>query len=236
MGSCFTTELFDGKLNETELRRQYEVRLGELTYEHGHDAYNGTLATTNGLVIDTKTFDSRQAAEEYVMNNTQKWEAARAVKVKDIRTEIVKAPTFDGKTRQHTVCTSVGERTLQTVTTVWRDNSSFPVAADQLVASKKATAIALYSDYETKLRAFNTLRNSVNQILTQWQVVTAEPPTTAELRELHKAIKQRAKAHSVMQKAAAKLVAFDTKHGAKLLITKQVDHGVQWLVGGWAAE
>lgn len=236
MGAHFACELFDGKLTTSELRRQYEARLGELTYEHGHDAYNGTLATTSGLVIDDKTFDSRGDAEEYVANNTQKWQAARAVKFKDIRTEVAKEPTYNGKKASWPL--AVNTRTLRSVASIWNDarRENVFLAADQLVASQKAKAIALYSDWHTKNRAFDALRNAIAGICRRLQDVSAPAPQPADFKELQKAIKQRARAHAAEKKAAEKLVAFDLKQSAKIYATKQIDHGAQWLVGGWAAE
>lgn len=236
MGSCFVTELFDGKINEAELRRQYHRRLIELTDTYGSDAYNGTLTTTDGLKVEEQIFDSRQAAEEYVSANTNKWCEALAVKFKDVRSETAKEPTFDGKPARETVFTAVGDRALRVVTTVWRDNLAVPCAADQLTASQKVTAVALYSDYDTKAKAYNAQCRAIGTMIAKLQDVQAAPPTTAELRELQKAIKQRGKSRAARNKAADKLVAFDIKHSAKLYATKQVDYGLQWLVGGWAAE
>lgn len=236
MGSCFVTETFDGKLNKTELGRHYTRRLEELTYTYGNDAYNGTLTTTDGLKVEERVFDSRQAAEDYISANTNKWCEALAVQFKDIRTETAKEPTFDGKPARETVFTAVGDRTLRVVTTVWRDKLIAPCAADQLTTSQKATAVALFSDYDTKAKAYNALCRAIGTMIAKLQDAQADPPTTAELRELQKAIKQRGKARAVRNKAADKLVAFDIKHSAKLYATKQVNHGLQWLVGGWAAE
>lgn len=236
MGACFVTETFDGKLNQVELRRQYSRRLEELSYTYGADAYNGTLTTTDGLKVEERVFDSREAADEYVSANTNKWAEALAVRYKDVRTETAKEPTFDGKPARETVFTAVGDRALRVVTTVWRNNLTVPCAADQLTTSQKATAIALFSDYDTKAKAYNVLCRAIGTMIAKLQDVQAAPPTTAELRELQKAIKQRSKARAVRNKAADKMVAFDIKHSAKLYATKQVDHGLQWLVGGWAAE
>lgn len=236
MGACFTCEPFDGKLNTTELRRQYEARLIELTYEHGHGAYNGTLATTSGLVIDDKTFDSRGDAEEYVANNTQKWEAARAVKFKDVRTAVAKEPTYNGKKASWPLC--VNTRTLRSVASIWDDTrrENILIAADQLVAAQKAKALAFYSDWHTKNRAFDVLRTAIAKICQRLQDASAPIPQPADFKELQKAIKQRARAHAAEKKAAEKLVSFDLKQSAKIYATKSVDHGTQWLIGGWAAE
>lgn len=236
MGACFVTEHFDGKINEAELRRQYHRRLIELTDTYGNDAYNGTLTTTEGLRVEERTFDSRDAAEEYVQGHTNKWAEALAVRFKDIQTEIAKAPTFNGKDGNNSIFGAVNDHALRTVTNVWQNGASVPVAADQLTASQKATAIALYSDYDAKARAFNVLQKAVREMLGRMEPASSEPPTAAQLRELQKAIKQRLKAHAVAKKAADKLVAFDIKYAPKLYATKQVDHGLQWLVGGWAAE
>lgn len=236
MGACFVTELFDGNLSKSELRRQYEARLSELTAAYGTDAYNGTLTTTSGCEIEDRLFDSRAAAEEYVANRTQKWEAAVAVRFKDIRTEVAKAPTFNGKDGNHAIFAAVDGHALRTVTRVWQNGTSVPIAADGLTTSQKAAAIALYNDYETKARAAKALQQAVSDMLGRMTPAFSEPPTAAQLRELQKAAKQRLKASNVAKKASDKLIAFDNKHTPKIYATKQVDHGTLWLVGGWAAE
>lgn len=236
MGSHFACELFDGKLTQFELRKRYDARIDELLHEYGADAYNGTLTTTSGLKIEEKTFGNRPAAEEYVANNTQKWADALAVKFNDVRTEAAKQPTYNGKTGSWPL--TVGAHTLRTVNSVWDDarRANVLLAADQLAASQKATAVALYSDWQAKNKAFDALRNSIANICQRLQDSSAPMPQAADFKELQKAIKQRYKALAVEKKAAEKLVAFDRKHADKLYATKQVDHGVLWLVGGWAAE
>lgn len=236
MGARFVTELFDGNLNRSELRRQYDARLSELTSTYGDNAYNGTLTTTSGFQIEDRVFDTRAAAEEYVAAHTDKWEAALAVRFKDIRTEVAKAPTFNGKNGNHSIFAAIDGHVLRTVTSVWQNGASVPIAADGLTAAQKATAIALYSDFETKTRAAKVLQQAVSDMLGRMTPAFSEPPNAAQLRELQKAIKQRLKASSVAKKAADKLVAFDIKHTPKIYATEQVDHGVQWLVGGWASE
>jgi hypothetical protein len=236
MGSHFEQEIFDGKLTSSELRKRYDARIKDLLYEHGADAYNGTLTTTSGLRVEEKTFDSVEAAEEYVQANTNKWGEALAVKFKDIRTEVAKEPTYNGKKNSFPI--GVNTRMLRSVASIWDDakRQNVLLAADQLVVSQKAKAIALYSDWHTKNRAFDALRNSIAKICQRLQDSSAPLPQSAEFKELQKAIKQRARAHAAEKKAAEKLIAFDLKQAAKIYATKSVDHGVQWLVGGWAAE
>lgn len=236
MGAHFTCETFDENLDSTELRRRYKQRVDELTHEYGTDPYNGTLATTNGLIVEEKTFDSRHEAEEYVQANTEKWQAARAVRYKDMRTETVKEPTFNEKPRSQLGYVAAQPRTLRTVAFHYPGGGArVTVAADQLTAAQKATALALFNDYDAKASAFNAARRTAADMIAKLQVLTEKPPTAAWLGELQRTIKQRAKAHAAATKAANKLTAFDEKHAAKLYVTKQVDHGVKWLVGGWAA-
>lgn len=236
MGACFTCEIFDGKLNSSELRKRYDARIKDLLYEHGADAYNGTLTTTEGLRIEDKTFDSRMAAEEYVADNTQKWQEALAVKFKDTRDEVAKEPTYNGKPGGFPLC--IGPHVLRSVANIWsRDQAeSTFLAADQLPAAQQVKALALYSDWRTKNKAFDVLRESIAQICRRLQDPSAPMPQAADFKELQKAVKERYKVHAAEKKAAEKLVAFDRKHAAKLYAIKQVDHGEQWLVGGWAAE
>ena len=66
-----------------QLRKYWPGLVSELLHEHGHDTYNGTLSTCSGLTIDqSKVFDNEQAADEYILERTHKWDNAMAVKVK----------------------------------------------------------------------------------------------------------------------------------------------------------
>lgn len=237
MGSCFSSTTFDGKLTSTELRRQYDAYITELLHERGTDAYNGTLTTTSGLIIEERAFDNAQAAEEYVANNTQKRQEARAVKFRDVRTEPDKQPTYNGQPLRFGVGLLAGGVPLRSVTVAYVDRARHVIPADQLPAAHKAKAVALYADYDEKTAAYTSLRGQIDQFVAEKiQDVKVEPPTTADYAELKRLLKQRKRAYAAMQKACTKMQEFDIKQAAKIYSTKQVDRGIKWFVGGWAAE
>jgi len=59
----------------------------ELYYQYGHDAYNGTFTTCSRLKIGSLPDDvdatDANAVYEYLWDNTEKWENALAVIVKE---------------------------------------------------------------------------------------------------------------------------------------------------------
>ena len=237
MGSCFVRELFDGKLNNTELRRQYDAYISATEYEHGAGAYNGTLTTTSGLFIEDRVFDNEQAAYDHVINNTRKWEAARAVKFHDIRAEVAKEPTFNGKPQSHSFGLAIGDVVLRSVNSVWMGDQSQLMAADQLSEAHKSKALALYRDYHNKAASFGGIKQQISVLLEdKFQDAKSELPTTADYTELKRLVKLRKRAWVALEKAALKMKEFDIRQAAKLYATKSVDYGLKWFVGGWAAE
>jgi len=237
MGACFTSTKFEGNLTSTELRRQYDAYITDLLHEHGTDAYNGTLTTTSGLIIEDKIFDTEKAAYDHVINNTQKWQEARAVKFRDIQTEPDKQPTYNGQPLRFGIGLLAGGVTLRSVTGVFVDSARQLIPADQLPAAHKAKAVALYADYDEKYAAYGSVRQQIDQLVTEKiQNVKAELPTTSDYSELKRLLKQRKRAYVALQKACTKMQEFDITQSAKIYSTKQVDHGTKWFVGGWAAE
>jgi hypothetical protein len=238
MGSHFEHRVFDGKLNKTELQRQYDAYISRALYEYGADAYNGTLTTTRGLEVEDRVFDNEQAAHDYVANNTRKRGAARAVKFKDIRTEVVKEPTFNGKPQSQSFGLTIGDIALRSVNNVYTGGGQSQLfAADQLPEAHKAKAITLYRDYHNKASSFGGIKQQISVLLAnKFQDAKSELPTTADYAELKRLVKLRKRAWGALEKAAVKMKEFDIKQAAKLYATKSVDNGLKWLVGGWAAE
>lgn len=237
MGACFSNTTFDGNITTKELRLQYDAYINDLLHEHGADAYNGTLTTTSGLIIEDRVFDTEKAAYNHVINNTQKWQEARAVKFRDVRTEDDKQPTYNGKPLRFGVGLIAGDTTLRSVTTVFENGNTRVIAADQLSEAHKAKAIALYTDYATKSQLFSHLRQTINVLVTDKFLNAKTPlPETTVYADLKKSLKRRKAALLAMEKACTKLQEFDLKQTAKIYSTKQVDYGIKWFVGGWAAE
>jgi hypothetical protein len=237
MGACFSNTTFDGNITTKELRLQYDAYINDLLHEHGADAYNGTLTTTSGLIIEDRFFDTEKAAYDHVINNTQKWQEARAVKFRDVRTEDDKQPTYNGKPLRFGVGLLAGKVTLRSVTTVFENGNTRVIAADQLTEAHKAKAIALYTEYSNKSQSYVGLRRQIDLFVTEkLQDVKAELPTAADYTELKRLLKLRKRGYDALEKACTKMQEFDIKQAAKIYSTKQVDYGIKWFVGGWAAE
>lgn len=237
MGAVLHCETFDGKLTTDQVRKQYLAHRENMMYEHGTDPYNGTWSTLEDhIVIHNEVLDSYNTAQEFIDQRAEKRGSALAIRYKDVRTEVAKEPTYNGKPSGFGL--AINTKTIRSVNSVWDAASRETrfVAADQLTVAHKAKALTLYTDWHTKNRAFDQLRNAVNRICQRLQDVSAPAPGPADFKELQQAIKQRARAHAAEKKAAEKFLAFDIKQAAKIYATKQVDHGAQWLVGGLCAQ
>lgn len=71
------------------LRKWYDQAREDALWEDGHNPYNGTISTTNGILIeDKRIFKGRhgsgnlQDAVEYCLEHTRKWDEVRAVKAR----------------------------------------------------------------------------------------------------------------------------------------------------------
>ena len=81
MGACssfITVETTD----RSEIKKEFKKYVNECIYEYGHDCYNGTLSTCEGLSITGKTFVDESEARDYILDNTEKWGNALAVTIK----------------------------------------------------------------------------------------------------------------------------------------------------------
>lgn len=69
--------------DKASAQKEFDELIESLTYRYGHDSYNGTFTTNAGgtVTFTDKTFDSVAAAEEWLVENAQKWEPVLAVKV-----------------------------------------------------------------------------------------------------------------------------------------------------------
>ena len=78
MGACFNTSIFP-LCSAAELKIEYKNLIEELHYEYGHQPYNGTFTTCDGLLITNEKFESVDDAEDWLMEYTDKWGVVKAV-------------------------------------------------------------------------------------------------------------------------------------------------------------
>jgi hypothetical protein len=80
MGAYELTMVLNGELTQDQVEKAYYERKQDDEYWHGCDPYNGTFTTMNGIKFRQRTFDSERDATEYILDNTEKWGDALAVK------------------------------------------------------------------------------------------------------------------------------------------------------------
>lgn len=84
MGSHSVTHSVPASIvTREQLKSYWSSYISDLISEHGTDPYNGTFSTTRGLQISNEVFTDSSAAETYILERTQKWENALAVRVKE---------------------------------------------------------------------------------------------------------------------------------------------------------
>lgn len=81
MGAQFDSVNFPA-CSTDELKTKFKHHCEELIYERGNDAYAGHMGKS-GLQITNMAFKDENEANNWVADNTQKWENAKAVKVGD---------------------------------------------------------------------------------------------------------------------------------------------------------
>lgn len=228
MGSCFNSVSFPGNLVPAELRRRFDSYCKEKEYEHGHSPYNGTLSTTEGLQIDNNTFDSKEEADNYVADHTQKRGPSLAVRYKVIEKVTTKAPTFRGKPRQDWMPT-------KTIASVYSNGSCELVPADQLSKEEQEKVTELYGILEAANRLNTSLGNQLRSLTNRLHRVE-EDFKEEDYKELKRVRKELKKATADLENAKKKFDTLDERLGKKIWKTETLDKGTAWLVGGWAAE
>lgn len=82
MGANFDSHKFKACSTE-ELQKKFRILQEDMYHESGNDTYAGHLGIVPGLTILDKVFKGPNIAEDWLSNNTEKWENALAVKVGD---------------------------------------------------------------------------------------------------------------------------------------------------------
>lgn len=79
MGAHFMSDSITG--TEAEIRKRFEEAQEADRYENGH-SYSGGYGMATGLKFRRETFDTDDAADDWLMDHAEKWAEALAVKVK----------------------------------------------------------------------------------------------------------------------------------------------------------
>jgi hypothetical protein len=80
MGACFVSLTFDGKLTRDQVRRKFAEAQDQDRHENGH-SYSGGIGMARGLELTSRQFKTYDEGEQWLADNSQKWEAAKAVRI-----------------------------------------------------------------------------------------------------------------------------------------------------------
>jgi len=244
MGAVFNCKVFDGKLTEDQVRKQYLSIRYDMMYEHGTDPYNGTWSTLDEYVVIHKdVLDGHDAASNFIDSRAEKRGAAHAVQFKDVRNETTLEPTFLGSKRESCFPVyphSAGDidystRAVVRVTAAHNQMKDTWAAAEQLKPAEQAKLIETAADWQAKFREHIRARNELLAVLDRIKNPLVEIATT-DFAAVKKLRKQLEKIWAAASKAAVKLYTLDKKYAEKLYKNETVDHGLFWLVGGLCAE
>jgi hypothetical protein len=231
MGSCFCDKEFDGNLTRDQLTRAFKEFKDEEEYEHGHDAYNGTLSTTSGLEIRDQVFDDADAASEYIEKNTEKWESALAVRFKVNETVFKKQPTFGGRKSAESL---FEDHQTECIRKYW-DGKRIVSPADQCTASQKTRLMKLWGAFKVEAGKRDSLRDEFCKIMQKFGDIKQDP-TPEDYKRLRRIRPEIRKANAKARKAKEKLIELDKKLAPRICVREQKNLGIKWLVGGWCAE
>jgi len=231
MGACFNSVQFDGNLTEDQLRKQFSSFKNDQEYEHGHDAYNGTLATTTGLKVCNTIFQNEREADDYIEKNTNKWENALAARFKVVKVIIKKEPTFKGKKHSESNSAIFGHDTLCVRQISYGD----PVLADQLSEPQTERVKKLLNAYSDASKSENSLKKAYHSLIHKLNDLDSEF-SSEDFKSLKKIRVEFKKALALSKKCLEKFLEIDGKIGARLYKKENKEDGIQWLIGGWCAE
>lgn len=83
MGACFDAA-FVNTTDKQAAKERFNDLLEQDRFENGH-SYSGTIGMCNGVKFTDETFDSPDAAEDWLEENCAKWGPALGVRVKSDR-------------------------------------------------------------------------------------------------------------------------------------------------------
>lgn len=87
MGANFQEKIVDGAKTRNEVKSLFERVQEDDRYDNGH-SYSGGFGMATGLRFDGQTFESEDAAREYLTETCQKWEEARCVTFKTLDNKV----------------------------------------------------------------------------------------------------------------------------------------------------
>lgn len=243
MGACFNYKIVDLPDDPTtkDVERMWGAIVSDCLHMHGNDGYNGTFSTCSGVSYPRKHFNSHADAYSWLTDNTSKWGNAAVVSFNRVETVRTQEPTFEGKTKQeHGGGRYMYDHEIGQIKTLlhvgFKEQGTLKrIKCDQLTELQDEALYKLF-------KQFADARDEHNLLAREWKTLiknaddylnNLEFSDWARLKQLRKALP---KARSKYTKLHEKLVKKDDTYSRKLIKTKQVDHGKQWLLGGWCAE
>lgn len=228
MGAHDISRDLPGTLTQTEVKQAFDKWHVEDRQYHGEDPYSGSWATIRYVTFPTSdVFQDMQAAHNYCMDKSQKWEFACAVKYVHVTKKRKKAPTFVGKPPENEGI--IGKEPV-VVRTYPRPGDSRLIAADQLSEPTKIRLVELMLVDQREGRNAGETQQALHTYLLSLEKpeTTFEPGRVRALRQAaFAATKRFAATHT-------KLTELTDKHRQRLYAYDETRE-TRWLVCGWAA-
>lgn len=202
MGSCFVDHTFDAT-DEATLKKNFANRVEDDCHEHGHGAYSGNL--NHGIRVSSQVFKTMDEAQQYVENNTRKWEPALAVKVGDFSKALFNTPK--------------GKKLITQVTELRATVEGF----DKELLKNLSTQKSLFKSCihcGSKISVKHFVKGSSTSCPVCSKEFVKAPKDTEKLKKLYADIMVKEKDLQVMK------VEYSKKMG---------DKKPCWYVGGWAS-
>ena len=90
MGASNLEHVLDGTLTPADIKKWFDETSRTAAYESGH-SYSGDWNMMTGVKVETAhVFPNENAASEYVLDHTEKWKHALAVKFESADDGVVK--------------------------------------------------------------------------------------------------------------------------------------------------
>ena len=235
MGAEFSYRIIE-KPNAThaELQQEWKSIVEQCVYESGHDSYSGTLKECAGMQITDKHFSSKKDAYDWLVENTEKWDAAKMVSYDDVVEKNTSKITFGGKELSSWLRSAGLPFQAQCIAVQSTDRGFKTIYADQLTETQARLLKQAYEKFEEINKTVKPVKKSFDRLVSNVGNLD-HPFSSEEWKELKKSRETVLKLLPKLKKAKSELVNRDTKYAERHINTKTVNNGKKWLVGGWCS-
>lgn len=229
MGATNISMYLPGTLTKEQVKAAFQKRKDEDRVEYGTDSYNGSFSTIDSVRIEDRVFDTVREAEDYCLNNAEKWSYAVAVKTRSKTTTRKRMLFTKAEKDVHWRSLLIGE--------VWVSvEGSYKLGvADEVPARDQKRLLTLWHKRMALAKAYEVAERDVSDLMRQAAQSTFDV-TTAWVSSLRKAVKARRQAAVKRDAVVLTFTAMEKQLANEHYPEQVVDGEMQWIIAGWAAE